>query len=310
MNGKKRELMALLCLLLAGVLFLWGCGAETPAATGSSAQDETGQRLILHGTRTEDTRSKDFFVPGTERSISVTYMTDVTIELDGEAVSLEQAVQQGRITPEELAAFARLDAVNEHCKLRYKSDRGLSSFYYLYSEYIVEVINDVYETPDGKQHLIECVYIYAQGTGSAILQIDHTFHGEDGYPIDREDWGLTFTVKDVTSTGMTLVIDQSGGQQVGELEISNFSLYTMANKEAVPADQEKRQAFSDATKTVITQNGTTEIQLDWTEVYGELPSGEYYIFPGVDDIYDESQIHPLIVKYMESQHYPVIFTIP
>ena len=84
----------------------------------------------------------------------------------------------------------------------------------------------------------------------------------------------------------------------------------MSNKEAVPADQEKRQAFSDATKTVITQNGTTEIQLDWTEVYGELPSGEYYIFPGVDDIYDESQIHPLIVKYKESQHSPVIFTIP
>lgn len=296
-------------LLLAGVLFLCGCGAETPATTTTSSSAETGgQRLYISGTVTDDHVTKDYPVPGTERVVSVAYLDDVTVELDGKAVLLKQALEQGQITPEEVAAWARLDAVDGYCSVEAVSERGLSRFFYYYEEIIVEVVNDVYETPDGKQHLIETVDVYARGKGRA--DASHTYHGDDGYPIDREDWGLTFTTKNVTSTGMTLVIEQSGGQQVGELEISVFSLFTMADKEAVPADQEKRQAFSDATKTVITQNGTTEIQLDWTEVYGELPSGEYFMIPGVEDIYDESQIHPLIVKYKNNQSYRVIFTIP
>ena len=310
MRNRKNMRSAIGCILLLSVMFLCGCGAETPATTtGLSPAEAGGQRLCISGTVTDDGVSKQYPVPGTERVLSVAYLDDVTVELDGKAVSLEQALKQGKITPEEVAAWARLDAVDGYCDVEAVSERGLSRFFYYYEKIIVEVVNDVYETPDGKQHLIETVDVYTRGKGRA--DASHTYHGDDGYPIDREDWGLTFTVKDVTSTGMTLVIEQSGGQQVGELEISGFSLFSMDDNHAVSvADQEKKQNDYDAIKSVITQNGTTEIQLDWTEVYGELPAGEYFMMPSVEDIYDESQIHPLIVKYKNNQSYRIIFTIP
>lgn len=310
MNVNKKFSMTVLSLLLAGVLFLWGCGAETPEITEKTPISKTGQRLVVTGTHTEETKRREYRRSEDERGVYVHHLDDTRIIVDGAEMLLQEAVEQGRITPEEIATYARLDALGGYCGMTAESIRGLTTFYYVYqNQFKVRVVDDIYETPDGKQHHIQTVDIYAASAKMGNTTV--TYYGDDGYPIDREDWGLTFTVKDVTSTGMTLVCAQAGGQQVGELEISGFSLFSMDDNHAVSvADQEKKQNDYDAIKSVITQNGTTEILLDWTEIYGELPSGEYFMMPSVEDIYDESQIHPLIVKYKNEQSYRIIFTIP
>ena len=56
--------------------------------------------------------------------------------------------------------------------------------------------------------------------------------------------------------------------------------------------------------------GAAEIQLDWADIYGELPSGEYEIWLYIQDIFDESQVHPLMQDYHDMQIYPVEFSIP
>ena len=311
MCNAKRVIFVLLCLLITGLPLFTGCGSssdDVPEIAQNPMIAKTGQRLVVTGTHTEDTKRKEYSQSEGERGVHVNGLDDTRIIVDGAEMLLQEAVEQGRITPEEIATYARLDALGGYCGMTAESVRGLTTFYYVYqNQFKVRVVDDIYETPDGKQHHIQTVDIYAPERKMDNTTV--TYHGDDGYPIDREDWGLTFTTKDVTSTGMTLVIEQAGGQQVGELEISGFSLFSMDDNHAVSADQEKRQAFRDATKTVITQNGATEIQLDWTEVYGELPAGEYFMMPNVEDIYDESQIHPLIVKYKNTQSYRITFTI-
>ena len=226
MKTYKKFSMTVLGLLLAGVLFLWGCNSEMPQITEKTPLAKTGQRLVITGTYTEETKRKEYSQSEGERGVHVHHLDDTKILVDGTDMLLQEAVEQGRITPEEIATYARLDALGGYCDMTAESIRGLTTFYYVYqNQFKVRVVDDIYETPDGKQHHIQTVDIYAASAKMGNTTV--TYHGDDGYPIDRENWGLTFTVKDVTSTGMTLVIDQSGGQQVGELEIGGFSLFSM-----------------------------------------------------------------------------------
>lgn len=53
----------------------------------------------------------------------------------------------------------------------------------------------------------------------------------------------------------------------------------------------------------------TELTIDWTEPYGELSSGEYELVLWIKDIYDESQKHPLMRNFYDTQIYAVRFTV-
>ena len=94
------------------------------------------------------------------------------------------------------------------------------------------------------------------------------------------DWGVTLEATEVTSKGMTLVCHQSGGANVVELSTGSFyTLQRQDKKEWVDVDtlpQEGEIAW-DALAWLIKVDDSTNWDVAWGWLYGELPAGTYRI---------------------------------
>ena len=127
---------------------------------------------------------------GNYASVTLHNLSDVTIDLGGETVALRDALEKNKISGDELVALARLDAAQGVCNETAKSKNGLTEFTYHYPEFSLHYVYDVYETPDGKQHLIKDLSLYGAKNTPVYA---YTFDA-DGQPIDYEDWGLEFRI--------------------------------------------------------------------------------------------------------------------
>ena len=98
-------------------------------------------------------------------------------------------------------------------------------------------------------------------------------------PVNYE-WGVTLEATEVTLKGMTLVCHQSGGENVVELSTGSFyTLQRQDKKEWVDVDmlpQEGEVAW-DALAWLIKLDDSTDWDIAWGWLYGELPSGTYRI---------------------------------
>lgn len=235
----------------------------------------------------------------------ITYrnISNVTIEVDGTVYPLEEAIRDGYITVEEIIAYARIDTRNGFCRERHETRNGLTYFIYSYPWCDIRLSYDVYETPDGQQHLISDFGIYH--SASSIFT---THYDDAGNVIDREDWGLTFAVVSATPTSLTYQCQQSGGQQIGQL--AAYSYYIFTEDMTFINTVKDIQSADEFEKMPLSMNGICENTIDWTDLYGELPAGNYILRLGVDDIYDEEQVHPLMQNFYDSQSYDFPFTIP
>lgn len=96
--------------------------------------------------------------------------------------------------------------------------------------------------------------------------------------VETPDFGITLTVKNVTSKGLTLVCEQSGGESIGELFSGNsysLSRYVEGNWETIeylPKDTEV--AWTDEA-WIIPLEDTVEWEVNWEWLYGELVPGKY-----------------------------------
>ena len=94
------------------------------------------------------------------------------------------------------------------------------------------------------------------------------------------DWGVTLEATEVTSKGMTLVCHQSGGENVVELSTGSFyTLQRQDKKKWVDVDtlpQEGEIAW-DALAWRIKLDDSTNWDIAWGWLYGELPAGTYRI---------------------------------
>ena len=94
------------------------------------------------------------------------------------------------------------------------------------------------------------------------------------------DWGVTLEATEVTSKGMTLVCHQSGGENVVELSTGSFyTLQRQDKKEWVDVNtlpQEGEIAW-DALAWLIKLDDSTNWDIAWGWLYGELPAGTYRI---------------------------------
>lgn len=235
----------------------------------------------------------------------ITYqnVSNVTIEVDGTVYPLEEAIRDGHITVEEIFAYARIDARNGICRERHTTRNGLTYFIYSYPWYDIRLSYDVYETPDAQQHLISYFGIY---NSSGTIYSVH--HDDEGNVIDREDWGLTFTAVSATPTTLTYQCQQAGGQQIGALFASFYTVFAEDMSYVVPIKEIiSPEEFQE---TALTMNGTCTNTIDWSEFYGKLPSGNYILRLQVSDVYDESQVHPLMKNFYDHQYYDFPFTIP
>lgn len=117
-----------------------------------------------------------------------------------------------------------------------------------------------------------------------------------------EDWGLTWTVAEVTPTSAKLRCTQQGGQQLGQLAVFSCLMFQKdSNWEPQRFDVD----------IPLTMGGDSEITLDWTEKLGALAPGQYTLKLGVEDRYDPDGVHPLLLmhNYKDLQGYTLDVTV-
>ena len=100
-------------------------------------------------------------------------------------------------------------------------------------------------------------------------------------PFASDPWGLTMTMKDVTSTGGTIVFTQSGGAPTGELETGEpYWLEMQANGQWVPMEAFNNLAWIMPAYPIPT-GGSREFSVNWSFICGALPAGTYRIAKNV-----------------------------
>lgn len=271
-----------------------------------SSVSRTSQQLCLTVVEADDTSiiqlNKNNDNPS-DGSVTCYGLTDVAIEVNSRSMLLETALQTDYITTDALTAFARIDAKNNICVETYTSLNGLATFTYRYPDYDLKVIYDVYETPDGKQHLIHEIKIVKPGI---------VVYSSGGNLLDQEDWGVEFEVLQASPTGISIKCDQAAGQQLGNLVLDHYTLDRETEEGFVPV--ESQSADINPTEVCspqfyINMADTTIIDLDWSDVIGPLSPGSYSIKLTLADDYDSNLITPMVRNFHDSQAYWIIFEI-
>lgn len=313
---KSRRILSIIGLLLAAVLLL-GIGfavgrneiqASVPDAT-DAAKDivHTGDdvpALNLTVTRVGNTDSQIFSPEeiGNNFNQGMSYcgVTDVSISLNSGDERLEDALKNGDITEEEIFFRARQDARDGRCQETFETQHGVTFYNYHYPDYDLWLVYDVFNSPNGKAYPVSQLIVF-RTTPDYHLHPSCAFTDpETGAFVNREDWGLTFELSDITSHSATVTCTQSGGQQIGQLEVRCYTLYPDTKGIINPPKFE----------TEIAMDGTCQFSVDWSETYGDLPSGTYRLYLWVYDIYDESQLHPLMDDFQDWQVLDVELIIP
>ena len=317
---KKAVGIVLGCLLLAGAFFLGrlvGAG-ELGAPDGG----ESGQQNLRLSFTPDYGMDAGFTTISLEQGNypDVTYlgMHDVTVNVDGSEMPLEDALKNGKVSVEELVADARQDAALGLCQERWKSENGLSVFTYYYGDFNVRCVYDVYETPANGKQLITDFLIYESRSEPTFSPVD----SQTGEALDKEDWGLAFEVTQADSSGVTIACVQSGGQQIGQLNCGGYLLYRKnadsQELDTVPTLDDQNppiewfstvEEWNPDPDGFLTMNGTTELSFDFTQIYGTLPAGDYELTFQVVDCYNPSEVPPLMRNFHDNQWYSIGFSI-
>lgn len=109
--------------------------------------------------------------------------------------------------------------------------------------------------------------------------------------------GITLSVENVTSTGLTLVCIQSGGEPTGSLQTgSEFKLEVLENGEWMAVPYLNDNIAWTAIAHLIPMEDSISWEINWERLYGELSEGTYRIkknimdFRGTGD-YDEEDFY-------------------
>lgn len=98
-----------------------------------------------------------------------------------------------------------------------------------------------------------------------------------GFP----DWGLSLSVKNVSSTGLTLVAKQEGGNPTGNIMTGDpYYLITLSDGtwktvEELPLPEGVDGRAFNSIGYWIYKGETREFDINWEWIFGELPSGTY-----------------------------------
>lgn len=313
---KSRRILSIIGLILAAAVLL-GIGfavgrnevqASVPDATDAAedivhAEDDV-PALNLTVTRVGNTDSQIFSPEelGNNFNQGMSYcgVTDVSISLNSGDERLEDALRNGDITEEEIFFRARQDARDGRCQETFETQHGVTFYNYHYPDYDLWLVYDVFNSPNGKAYPVSQLIVLRTTPDYRIRPSCLFTDPETGAFVNREDWGLTFELSDITSHSATVTCTQSGGQQIGQLEVRCYTLHPDTKGIINPPKFE----------TEIAMDGTCQFSVDWSETYGDLPSGTYRLYLWVYDIYDESQLHPLMDDFQDWQVLDVELIIP
>ena len=302
MNSHDNAAHPVIVILLALAI---GLGAGFLACYFWMQPEETNLRLQVtaeKGAGFREISSEE--LGGNYEGITYVDVAEATITLNGEAMLLEHAIRDGFVTVEQIIAQAQEDVRNKKCTLKYDTDMGVAEFRYSYrDQYDLKVCYDVFECSDGEQYLISD-FIVTPCTRSRDVSRGYTIIGKDGEPFNLlyEDWGLEFTVTDVSNTGISLYYSQQGGMYVGELSVMTAYLFKKNDTLKGPYELETEPI-------PIVKNSFGTFSLNWEAQYGQLSRGDYILTLYIHDTYNEDEIHPLIRKYCHGQYFEIPFTV-
>lgn len=224
---------------------------------------------------------------------------DVRVEVDGTVYYLEDAMREERISLEQIYAYSRIDARLGFCETFTKVRNGLTFLVFRYPEYELRFTYDYDSLPDGEHRLVNELY---------ISKNRYDVNSGDNRVV-QEDWGVTFEVREVNSSSITLRCTQSGGQQLGELVIDLFFIDSAREEASLPRLDGDTDIDSYQPRTIISRDTVSEITLDWTDIYGELSPGDYLLSLRVTDAYDPADTHPVMSKFESRQSYTIPFAV-
>lgn len=231
-------------------------------------------------------------------NISYEGVSNVCVTIGGETIPLEQAVKEEKCSVEELIAYAQVDARLGLCTEGECTYNGLTKFTYTYPDYMLITIHDVYETPNGTNYTINYFTVTTpqELTPAPIGYTDM----QTGQYLDLEDWGITFTPTEITEKGILIETTQQGGQNFGDLYLTDFYLVSEPDREYLG------ETMADV-YLPITMGGTGTIQLDWNQA---MPAGDYTLVVRLEEIYNRDEMPSLMRNYHDTQQYLIPITIP
>lgn len=109
---------------------------------------------------------------------------------------------------------------------------------------------------------------------------------EKGEIIDpMPDWGITMSAEDITPSGLTLCLTQSGGNIPERLIVGTefyLEIQTDTGWEVMEANDGSN--VWNFTENYLSANETVKFEIDWTNMYGELSPGTYRVRKTVSDL--------------------------
>ncbi len=255
----------------------------------AEAEDGAEHTAIFPAGRGSDCRTELHYVD----------VCDVRVEVDGTVYYLEDAMREERISLEQIYAYSRIDARLGYCETFTKVRNGLTFLVFRYPEYELRFTYDYDSLPDGEHRLVNELY---------ISKNRYDVNSGDNRVV-QEDWGVTFEVREVNSSSITLRCTQSGGQQLGELVIDLFFIDSAREEASLPRLDGDTDIDSYQPRTIIFRDTVSEITLDWKDIYGELSPGDYLLSLRVTDAYDPADTHPVMSKFESCQSYTIPFAV-
>ncbi len=300
---KSRKILSIIGLTLAAVLLLgigFAIGRNDEKKTVLVAPTEsTAPRLIISAVHADSEYTSEKIQQTNDGTSDLDFccigLTDVTIDLGGNVMDLGNALREGKTSLSEISFLAQSDSQSGFCTEGWKSKNGLAEFRYSYPDFDLWIVDDIYETPDGLQHLIRGITLCQPGSDVAFL------HNE----LDQEDWGIEFSVAEASQTEITLNYTQSGGQVLGQLMTYGYAISRLNPMEGIalldnaPLQEQKP----------ISMNGQGTLCLDIETYFGALPAGQYGMYLYLQDAYNEEDVPPLTRNYHDVQCYWIEFTV-
>ena len=277
------------------------------------AEDTAEQNLCISFVNNIDSFFNIPLEQGNYKGVTCYGIENVTIKIGGISINLEDALMEGYISVDEIIAYARQDASLGFCNEVAKSKNGLTEFTYHYQEFRLRYIYDLYETPDGRERLVTGCLIYGNGFDPHFLpEIDD----ETRKYIDYEDWGLLFEVLKSEPDVITVKCSQSGGQQMGALIVEDSILFKqnpntldLEQVQLLTEEWTESDYWESTPNRFLTMDGTKELVFDFSQLYGQLCTGDYVLHLQILDWYNEDDMHPLMRNYYDEQWYEITFTI-
>lgn len=290
-NLRKSLSIFTVLMVLVGMCIAW--------SRHVSSGNESMPKLQVFAVQVEDAYVSETVKCGISEDSEIDFscigLRDVTIAIDKTAIDFESALREGKISLAELSFLAQSDALSGLCTERWESKNGLARFCYSYPAFDLWIIHDIYETPDGQQHLVQNITLCEPGSDISFVYNE----------LDQEDWGIEFSVEEASPSKITLSYTQSGGQQIGQLMTCGYEISRLDPMEPIARlDDAPLQE-----QMPISMDAKGSLTLDIETYFGTLPAGQYGMYLYLQDTYSEEDIPPLTRNFHDTQCYWIDFDI-